>query len=1131
MTDNDALRRKLAALSPGQRAEVERRLAGRRREHAAPAPRVPRGEGIARFPAAPGQERLYFLHELNPASAAYVIPVLCTLSGDLDEQAFRDAWRAVVRRHEALRTGFELDTGQRTVLQVVRPPDEAVADLEVGRASERELPRLMDQLTRRPFDLATGSLARVRLWRTADDENGRTWRLGLVLHHIIADGWSLGLLVEDLSAAYAAAVDGRPVELPPPPVGYPDFAAWQRDWLAGDEPEPHRAYWRDRLAGVEPLRVPGDRPEPARRTFTGRSVPLHLGPELTAALARAGRAHDSTLFMVLLAAYAYVLHRWSGQTRTLLATPVAGRSRPEFEQIFGFFVNTVALDIDFDGVLTFRELLARARETVVGGSAHADLPFDQVAGDLAGEHDSGPSGLLRVLLTLNNTPLGELKLPGVESVVPKQPRSGTDFDFSLDFTPRDDGGLEGWLVHSADLFGASTAAQIAQGVAAALEHVAEAGTDIPLAALPVMSGNARRTLLSETSGSQSPAHPARPLQDLFTDRADESPDRVAVAVDGEEQATLTYRELDRQANRMAHWLLARGVESGDRVAVCLDRRAELVVSLLGVLKAGAVCVPLDPGHPRSRVDDLIQDADPELVITESAVTGRFDGAEGASGVPAVVDLDAVATELAACPEKRPGVRVDPADGAYLLYTSGSTGKPKGVVLTHHGIGNRMLGMREEMGFTEQDVVLHKSTVNADPAMWEILVPLFCGARTVLARPRLGTDPAYLHDVLTRHQVTACEFIPSLLRPVLMRPGFGEAGSSLRLVLSAGEVLAPPLATQLLRALPNARLFNCYGPTETTLDITTQPVSLPVPDPVPIGSPVPGSDLYVVDGRMNLQPPGAAGELVIGGAQLGKGYFRRPEQTAEAFVPHPFRPGERVYRTGDRVRWLADGSLEFLGRIDRQVKVHGYRVEPGEVESLLRAGPLVGDAAVVARPDGTGSHVLHAYVVPVAGKNPPDADSLRRELGTRVPTPMIPVTVTVLPEFPLTTSGKVDHGALPEPDAVPTAAAPVPTSTPLEEVLLGIWSEALDTGDIGVRDNFFDHGGNSLLATVVVSRVREVFRIELPLHFFVEAPTIEAMSGMVQTQGAAAGVDTERIATVVLKVQQMSDGEVAARLGD
>ncbi len=445
-------------------------------------------------------------------------------------------------------------------------------------------------------------------------------------------------------------------------------------------------------------------------------------------------------------------------------------------------------------------------------------------------------------------------------------------------------------------------------------------------------------------------------------------------------------------------------------------------------------------------------------------------------------------------------------------------------------------MREAMAFTADDIVLHKSTINADPAMWEIFVPLFSGARMILARPRLGTDPAYLHDVLARHRVTACEFIPSLLRPVLARPGFGDAAARVRVILSAGEVLAPRLATELLRTLPNVRFFNCYGPTETTLDITTQPVSLPVPDPIPIGSPVRGSDLYVVDEQLSLQPPGAPGELVVGGAQVGLGYHRRPVQTAEAFVPHPFRPGNRVYRTGDRVRWLPDGSLAFLGRIDRQVKVHGYRVEPGEVESALRVSPSVADAAVIARPDDAGSQLMHAYVTTVAGQDPPVAETLRRELATRVPTPMIPVTFTVLPEFPLTANGKIDYYALPEPRTSARTAAdpgtgPDSTATPVQEVLRGIWAEALESGDIGLADDFFEHGGDSLQATVVVSRVREMFRIELPLHFFIEAPTLEAMSAMVRAQGALAGVDTDQVAKVLLAVQAMSDDEVAARLGE
>ncbi len=652
MTDNDGLRQKLAALSPEQRREVQRRLADRHRQHGTPIPRLPRPGGTARFRAAPAQEWLYFLHELNPTAQAYAIAVFCTLHGDLDEQALVEAWHAVVRRHEALRTRFELDTGRGQVIQVISPPQEAAPDVATGEATERALPRLMDQLVRRPFDLANGSLARVRLWRLAGQD---AWRLALVMHSIIADGWSLDLLVKDLSAAYAAIASGQPAELAPPSIDYADFAAWQREWLAGGESASHKEYWRTRLAGVEPLVVPGDRPEPAKRTFAGRSVSVPISRDVTAGLARYGRTHGATLFMVMLAAYAYLLSRWSGQSRPLIATPVAGRGRPEAEQVVGFFVNTILIDVDLDGLTSFTELLALVREAVVGAFAHAGLPVAQVTGELTGSRNGGTSGLLRVMLNLNNTPLSDLALPRVRSVVPEQPRSGTDFDLRLDFTPRDHGGLEGWLVYSADLFGEATATRTAEGVSAALGHIAQADGDIPLAALPVMSDAARRTLLEVTSGSQSPPYPARRLEDWFTDQVDAAPHRTALVVDTEPQVTLTYAELDRRANRLAHWLARHCVGAGDRVAICLHRRAELVVALLGVLKAGAVCVPLDPDHPSSRVEGVIEDADPALVLTEPAVADRFEGSLVAAATT-VVDLDLVLGELGECPAERPVAR-------------------------------------------------------------------------------------------------------------------------------------------------------------------------------------------------------------------------------------------------------------------------------------------------------------------------------------------------------------------------------------------------------------------------------------------------------------------------------------------
>ncbi|MFE7653634.1 amino acid adenylation domain-containing protein [Streptomyces bottropensis] len=1138
MTRHEDLRRTLSGMTPQQRAALDRRLAERRARLAEAIPALPRSGSTDRFPASPGQERLYFLHELDPDSTAYVMPVTLTLRGRLDEEALVAALSAVVRRHEVLRTHFEADPRLGMVVQVVRPASDVVVDVARDTVREGDVPRLVEAMIRRRFDLTSGPLLRAGLWRTDSDGPEGTWVLGLVLHHIVMDGWSLGVLASDLTAAYASAKTGTDPDWPELPVQYSDFAAWQRDRLAGETLDPQRRYWREALTGASPLQLTGDRAPSGRRTFEGSSVALHLPPDLVTELTRVGKNEQATLFMVLLTAYAYVLHRWSGQKDVLVGAPVAGRSRPGTENLLGFFVNTLALRVDLDGADSFRELLRRTREVCLGGFAHQDLPFEQVVQERDRDRSNGRSDLVNALLTLTNVPLGPLRLAGIEVTLPKQPRAGTDVDVSLEFMPAEDGGLEGWLSYSTDLFDRRFADVMAEAVRCVLDAVVAAPDDVSLRTVPVMTDARREELLSVTSGRSTEPYEARTLQDWFTQRVDEAPDRVALVVDAPDQpsgvaATLDYGDLDARANRLAHWLRRNGLDTEERVGICLPRGTDLVTALLGVLKAGGVCVPLDPDHPRDRIEYILRESRPRLVLTDSRLRDGLDMAPG-GGEDKTVDLialDLLDDELSASPAMRPAVPVLPQGAAYILYTSGSTGRPKGVILTHHGIGNRLQGMGDAFRVTPDDAVLHKSPISSDPTLWEILVPLFRGARVVLAVPGRNTDPAYVHGVLARHRITACDFVPSLLQHVLARPGFGEAARSLRLILCGGEEMPPAMAEKVLELAPHIELLNDYGPSETCIDVTVQRVVAPVPKPVPIGHPVTGVELYVLDETGRLQPPGAPGELLIGGVQMSRGYLGLPGRTAASHVPHPFRSGARLYRTGDRVRWRPDGALDYLGRIDRQVKVRGYRVEPGEVEHALREHPGVEEAAVVARRREQGGHELAAYItVPGTMAEPPAADSLRRHLATRLPTPMQPASFTTLPGMPRNANGKIDYFALPEPvDAAPEGAAPVPPSNPLEEVLVGIWSQALGTKSLGVTDDFFDRGGHSLLATLVVSQVREMFRIELPLHFFIEAPTVTALAAMVRAQGAEAGVDTDRVAELVMRVQRMPAEEVVARL--
>ncbi|HEY4019864.1 MAG TPA: amino acid adenylation domain-containing protein [Pseudonocardiaceae bacterium] len=1101
MTDQrsaEDLRRAVLELPEDQRALLSLRLARAHERRRKQIPALPRGGEHDRLPCSSGQERLYFLHELDPTSPTYLMPIMLRLTGRPKVDALRVALSTVLDRHEALRTGFAVDSGAG-LRQVVVPAGVLAVDLPVREIGSAELAGQVRAFTREPFDLATPPLLRAVLFRLVDTED--EWALAMCVHHIVVDGWSLGVLVDDLAEIYQATVTGREPELPELAIQYADFAAWQREQLDGPAAAEHLDYWREALADPPTLELPADRPRPANQSFAGSSIPLDLSPALTEQLNALGQRERATLFMVLLAAFSVVLNRWSGLRDVVIGTPVAGRGRPELDRLVGFFVNTVALRIGVSETGSFRDLVGLTRERCLAGYAHENVPFERVAREVDTERRGGRSTLLRVLLALRNVRLDPLRLPDVDVTVVDLPRIGTDLDLSIELSPTDAGGLSGWLVFATDLFDPETAEQLAAGLRSVLTAVA-ADPDHTVRSLPVLTEDRRQRIVAELSGASVLPCPARTLPDWFADQVAKTPDAVAVVADG--QDSVTYQELDERANRLAHWLREHGVGVEDRVGVCLDRSVDLVVALLAVLKAGGTYLPLDPDHPIDRIEALVKDAEPVLVLT---------------------DID----DLAGYPSTAPEVSISAANAAYVLYTSGSTGTPKGVQITHHGLANRLLWMCDTFGFATEDVVLHKTPISSDPSLWELLVPLLRGARLVLAAPRRHADSDYLVDVLTRHQITACDFVPSMLRIALTHPDFGQAAASLRLVVCGGEELPADVAERLLTLAPQIDLENFYGPTEAAIDVSAHRVRVPLDGPIPIGVPVSGTELYVLDELGRVAPIGVPGELMIGGVQLATGYLSRPGQTAAGFVPHPIRPGARLYRTGDRARWRHDGTLDYLGRLDHQVKVRGYRVEPGEVEARLREHADVTEAVVLAVPDEHGEHRLIGYLTGA----PPGADQLRQYLARLLPTPMIPGRFVVLERFPLTGNGKIDRRALLDnvDGEVLSRAEPVAPTDDLQEVLVGVWSDVLGAGDIGVLDDFFDHGGHSLLATLVVSQVRELFRIELPLHFFVEAPTVAALADLVRERGTASGVDVDRVAELVLQVQRMTADEVHTQLRD
>ncbi|HEY3570077.1 MAG TPA: amino acid adenylation domain-containing protein, partial [Thermoanaerobaculia bacterium] len=1067
--------------------EPARELAGRLGYEVQPARTwVP----IERWPIEPGrplplsfaQERLWFLEQLDPGKPTYNIPNVVRLTGALDAGLLDQALREVVRRHAVLRTVFSLADGQPA--QTVSPREGfgfTLLDLAALReeAREAELRRRIAAEVSRPFDLGSGPLLRVLLLRLAPEEHVAV----LTMHHIVSDGWSMGVLIRELGDLYAAFSLGRPSPLPELPVQYADFARWQREQLRGEALEAEIAYWRERLAGAQPLELPTDRPRPPLQTTRGAAHPLFLPRELRDGLVAFGRREGATLFMTGLAAFAALLARLSGQDDIALGTPSANRNRAEIEGLIGFFVNTLVVRTDAGGDPSFRTLLARARQASVGAFAHQDLPFEKVVEELHPDRALSRSPLFQVMFVLQNTPRQVLELPGLRLFPEAFSVPTSKFDLTLVLAEHPDGALAGLLEYNTDLFDAATAARWAGHLELLLRGIVE-GPERRVSELPLLTAEERWQLLSGWNDTAVEWPRETLLHELFERQAAATPEAWAVGFGGQR---LSYGELAARSNRLARHLRRLGVGPEVLVGLCVERSAEMVVALLAILKAGGAYVPLDPSHPAERLALVLEDSGAPVLLTMEPLLAGLP-AHGATAVCLDRDAGAIARESAA-PLAR---SAEPESLAYVLYTSGSTGRPKGVGLPHRAVVNFLRAMAERPGLSATDVVPALTTLSFDIAGLEIYLPLSVGGRVeVLDREEAG-DGARLAQRLAEVGATVAQATPATWRLLIDSGWEGLPGLK---ALCGGEALPRDLAAALLAR--GVELWNVYGPTETAVWSSAGQVAAGE-GPVRLGPPIANTVFYVVDPWQEPVPVGVAGELWIGGAGLARGYWRRPDLTAERFVPRPFGPdpGARAYRTGDLVRYRETGELEFLGRIDHQVKVRGFRIELGEIEAALLRHPAVRQAVVVVRADGPAGSVgsLAAYLV-AAGT--PAAAELRDFLRRALPEYMIPPAFVTLESLPLTPSGKVDRKALPAPEAGRAEAAHLEPEGPVEELVAGIWAEVLHRERVGAEESFFDLGGHSLLATQVVSRLRVALGIELPLRSLFEAPTVRAFSRAVE----------------------------------
>jgi amino acid adenylation domain-containing protein len=1057
----------------------------------------PDGFGL---PASYAQERLWFLEQLRPGTAAYNMPAALRLRGPLDVGALEQSLGEIVRRHEALRTTFVAVEGRPfQVIAEARAVRLPVVDLAGLAEAEREAEalRLANEEAHRPLGLARDLLLRASLLRLGEREHV----LLLTLHHIASDGWSMGVLSRELAALYEVFSRGQPSRLPELPLQYADFAAWQRAWLQGETLGIQLAYWKRQLAGAPPaLELPIDRPRPLVLSSRGGRHPFTLPRDLADSLQVLGRQDGATQFMTLLAAFQVLLSRYTGGDDIVVGSPVAGRTEPETERLIGLFVNTLVLRTDLSGDPTFRELLGRVREVCLDAHAHQDLPFEKLVEELQPDRDLSRSPLVQVLFALQNAPREALRMGGLEVSGMAVDRATAKFDLSLSMSETQQG-VRGMLAYGADLFEAATIERLAGHYRTLLEEVA-ANPERRLSELPLLTEGERHQMLVEWNATAAEYPRDCCVHELFDAQVERTPEAVAVTC---EDQHLTYRELNRRANQLGHYLRGLGVGPEVAVGICVERSLEMLVGLLGILKAGGAYVPLDPTYPKERLAFVLNDTRVTVLVTQERFVSRLP-----AQLAEVLRIDVDWPSIAQQPETNPSSGVTPENLAYLIYTSGSTGQPNGVLIAHRGLVNHNLAVAEQYGLRASDRILQFSSISFDISVEEIFPSWISGGAVVLrSDDMLGSVGTFLRSI-EQERITVLNLSTGYWHALVRELSVSRdpLPEQLRLMVVGGEAASPAgFSTWLELGGDSVRWLNTYGPTETTVVATVhEPASLrqagTAPEMLPIGRPIANTRVYLLDRHQQPVPIGVPGELHIGGAGLARGYLDRPGLTAERFIPDPFgdEPGGRLYRTGDRARYGPDGQIEFLGRLDDQAKLRGFRVEPGEIETVLARHPGVREAAVVVREDEPGDRRLVGYLV-LGPDRVPAVSELRSFLGERLPEYMVPSELVVLDALPRSPNGKLDRAALPAAGSARRGLeeAFVAPRTSVEELLAEIWAEVLGLERVGVSDDFFELGGHSLLAIQVVSRVRDALRVELPLRSLFEARNIAELAELVEAR--------------------------------
>jgi amino acid adenylation domain-containing protein len=1087
------LTKQIEALPPEQRDLLVLLLSKKKREEATRSHITPVSRTSDAFPLSFAQQRLWFISQLQQDSAAYNMTGGVRMEGPLSVATLERAFDEIVRRHESLRTVIRQIDGE-PVQVITSPPrfDLSKFDLRNVAEAEREAEaqRLLEREAHKTFNLEQGPLFRATLLLLSAQEH----ILLLNMHHIISDGWSKAILVRELLTLYEAFAGGQSFTLPELPVQYIDFAAWQREWLQGEVLDKQLSYWKEKLAGAPSLlELPTDRPRPPTQSFRGVRQPVVIPEALTESLRELGESENATLFMTLLAAFEVLLFRHAGQDDIVVGVPIKGRNKPELENLIGFFVNTLPVRIDLSGNPTFRELLGRVREAALGAYEHQDLPFEKLVDVTQLERDTSFSPLFQVMFHLDNIGAPAFALPGMR-LTPLDADTGTSkFDLTVDLAESSTG-LKGWLEYSTELFDDATIQRLSERFQVLLK-AAVAAPDTPIAALPLLSPEENQLLVGINQTAEVFPH-APCLHQIFEAQVAQTPAAIAVRFEGQE---LTYAELNRRANQLAHRLLKLGVGAEVLVAICMEPSLDLPIALLAVLKTGAAYVALDPAYPRKRLSFILEETGAPVVLTQEgpADNQAFAGVE-------VIRLDRDVEVFATESTENPRSIVTGENLCYVTYTSGSTGEPKSAMLHHRGVRNRLLCGITEYQLGQGDVVLYKTPLTFDVSVWEIFAPLLSGACLLIAKAGGHQDPVYQLELLAREKVTHVDYVPTMLEALLELDGLHDC-DSLKVVTVAREALTRGLRDRFY-SQTKAKLYNLYGPTEASLAVTDWVCQAEGKERlIPIGRPLSNVRIYILDKHLQPVPIGVAGELHIGGVAPGRGYLKRPDLTADKFIPDALSEtgGERLYKTGDLARYRSDGAIEFLGRLDHQVKIRGMRVEPSEVEASLCQHPAVREAVVLAQKITAGNKSLVAYVV--SKQEPlPTSDELRNYLIQKLPEYMVPAAFVVLSELPLLSNGKLNRRALPRPKKLLSQpeAVYMPPESDLEQTIASIWQQVFNIDRVSIHTNFFDLGGNSLLMSKVHSKLRAAVKSDIQVIELFKHSTIHSLAKYLSETGDA-----------------------------